>query len=101
EVHRERAQYDRLRLDVEGGDRLCERTRGAVVAPSAEPGEQTDPLLEAQHLLALLLGKDLAEDLPEQPDVRAERRVGGAAPDAGPPRHPPPSLGRCRARAQE
>ena len=50
-----------------------------VVAPPAEPREQSDPLLEPEDLLALLLGDDRAEDLPEQPDVRPKRRVGGAA----------------------
>ena len=44
--------------------------------PAAEPREQPDPLLEPEDVVALLLGEHAAQDLAEQPDVGAQRRVG-------------------------
>ncbi len=76
EVDGERAQDDGLRLDVERRDRLRERSRSAGVAAATEPREQAHALFEAIELLAFLLGEHATEDLAEQADVRAERRVG-------------------------
>ncbi len=75
EVDGEGAEDDGLRLDVERRDRLGERSGGAFVAAPPEACEEAHPLLEAEDALALLLGEDPPEDLPEEPDVRAERSV--------------------------
>ena len=76
EVDGERAQDDGLRLDVERLDRLREGPGGTGVAAATEPCEQANALFEAVELLAFLLGEHASEDLAEQADVRAERRVG-------------------------
>ena len=55
EVDGERPQHDRLRVDVELRDGLTERPGRARVAATPEPGEEADPLLEAEDVVALLL----------------------------------------------
>ena len=50
-------------------------TPAAASPLAAGPREQADALLDVEQLLALLLDDDLAEDLPEQPHVGAERIV--------------------------
>ena len=94
EVDGERAQDDRLRLDVERLDRLRERPGGAGVTAATEPREQANALFQAVELLAFLLGEHAPEDLAEQADVRAERRVGRGVGGAA---HPPHSARSRRA----
>jgi hypothetical protein len=73
EVERERPQHQALPVDVErshGGPQL--------VARSARPGgagEAADSLLGGEQVLALLLDKHAPEDVAEQANVAAERRV--------------------------
>ena len=75
EVDGEGPQHDRLRVDVELRDGLTERPGRARVAATPEPGKEADPLLEAEDVVALLLGEHTTEDLPEQAHVRPEREV--------------------------
>ncbi len=75
EVEGERAQDERLPLQVEAADDLCELGGRRLVSPAPPPRQRAHPLLELEQLLALLLDDHPAEDLPEQPDVAPERRV--------------------------
>ena len=76
EVDRERAQDERLPLDIEPGDHLGHRPPRAFVAASTEPAEEADSLLEPEDVLPFLLDEHAAEDGAEQPNVRAKRGVG-------------------------
>ena len=75
EEEAEGAQHERLLAQVERADRGRQLGAGRGVAVPAGAGEQPDPLLDCEQLLALLLDDHLAEQLPEQPHVRAERIV--------------------------
>ena len=46
------------------------------LAVARRPGERAQPLLDVEQLLAALLHEDDAEQVAEQPNVAAERRVG-------------------------
>ena len=78
EVDAERAQHERLPFEVEPPDQPTQllALRGPARRPRA-PGEEADPLLLVEQVLALLLDEDPAQDVPEQTDVTPERRVRG------------------------
>ena len=78
EEERERAQDLRLPLEVEPAD--CLRQLGAhgrVVALAGAAGDAADLLLLGEQLLPLLLDHDAPEQVAQQADVSAKRRVGG------------------------
>ena len=78
EEERERAQDLRLPLEVELPDGAGELGAHRRVAGLARPaGDAPDLLLLGEQLLALLLDHDAAEQVSEEADVAAERRVGG------------------------
>ena len=77
EEERERAQDLRLLLEVELADGPRQLGAHGRVAGLARPaGDAPDLLLPREQLLALLLDHDAAEQVAEQADVAAERRVG-------------------------
>jgi hypothetical protein len=70
-------QHLRLALDRQRPDGDGEV--GARLWPAGLPGfsrERADQLLVGEQIFALLLDEHAAEDLPEQPDVPAERCYG-------------------------
>jgi hypothetical protein len=77
EVHRERAQHLALAVEVERANRVVQLVPRRALP--GRPGEGADPLLADEELLALLLDENTAEDVAQQPDVRAQRRVGAHA----------------------
>jgi hypothetical protein len=80
EVRAERAQHERLLLDVERGDRVPERP-SVLVSPRLARGacEEADPLLRLEQLLALLLDQDASERVAEQAHVATQRGIGASA----------------------
>jgi hypothetical protein len=92
EVQGERPDHAGLERDVEPvDDRLDLALAGvglrALGVGAERPVQQPEPLLHVQQLLAALLHQHLAEQVPEQADVTAERLV--AVVVAGGPRHDP------------
>ena len=78
EVERESAEDLRLLVEIQRRDRL--RQLGphlGVPALACPPRDVADLLLARQQLLALLLDHHAAEQVAEEADVPAERRVGG------------------------
>ena len=76
EEERERPQDLRLLVEVELLDGTCQLVPHLWVAALAgPPGDAADLLLPRQQLLSLLLDHDAAEQIAEQANVPAERRV--------------------------
>jgi hypothetical protein len=77
EVEAEGAEHLCLALEIELGD--CSPQLGSAGGPAGGAGlarEPPDPLFLVEQVLPLLLDEDPAEDVAQQADVAAERRVG-------------------------
>ena len=77
EEEREGAEDLRLLVEIQRRDRLGQLGPDVGVAGLAcPPRDLADLLLAREQLLALLLDHDAAEQVSEEADVPAERRVG-------------------------
>jgi hypothetical protein len=77
EVEAEGAQHLRLALEIELANGLPQRLPAGGPARRARLArEPPDPLFLIEQLLPFLLDEDPAEDVAQQADVAAERRVG-------------------------
>jgi nitrogen regulatory protein P-II 1 len=92
EVEGERPEHGRLPVGIEGAHRFPQLVARRAVSRGA--GQVTDPLLGLEQILPFLLDEDATEDLAEQANVAAERRVGVDFADrSGSVRPLPPSGG--------
>jgi nitrogen regulatory protein P-II 1 len=92
EVEGERPEHSRLPVGIEGAHRFPQLVARRAVSRGA--GEVTDPLLGLEQILPFLLDEDATENLAEQANVAAERRVGVDFADrSGSVRPLPPSAG--------
>ena len=73
EEERERAQHERLLLERKLGDMAGELSRGGRISRAPGPCVLPDLLDELEQPVALLLHEGLAQDVPEQAHICAQR----------------------------